>query len=92
MGGVSHGELLNFLHLQSQAAQGVFRLCQLLPGGGALHGQHIAAYLHKGSGELQQDIQPCHGTAGGDVVGLPAGAYRFFCPGCHAPGLHTQLG
>ena len=91
MGGAVYGELLDFFQLQTQAADGVFGLFQLFLGGGALHGQNLAAHLHIGGRQLQQDVQPGHGTAGGVIVLLPAGGYGFLCPGGDAFGLYPQL-
>ena len=84
--------MVHGFQLEAQLFDGPGALGKLLGGGSALHGQHRAAYLHIGGGELQQNVQPCHGPAGGVVEGFPAGGHGLLCPGGDALGADAQLG
>ncbi len=65
---------------------------QLFPCGGAFHGQHRAADLHIGGGQLQQDVQPGDRPGDGVIVAFPPFRRRFLRPGGDALGADAQLG
>ena len=91
MGSAVHRELPDLLQLQPQLADGPGTFVQFLPGRRALHGQHRAPHLYIGGGQLQQNIQPCHGPGSGIVVLLPAARHGLLSPGSDAPGGNAQL-
>ena len=79
------------LHGAPQDSDPLFRLAQLLPGGGGFHGEELPSHLHIGQAQLRQHIEPGHSPAHGKIILLPPAGRFLLGPGRDALRSDPQL-